>query len=92
MSPPRPLRHRAQHPRLRPPGARLVGEDVVDLVTTAPLEPAHVGTLAVAVLELRLGLGLPSGSKRRVLLLGKAEVDERTVPGVAERHTAVFRA
>ena len=47
MSPPlppaRPLAaHRAQDARLAPAAARLVGEDVVDLVAPPALEPAHV--------------------------------------------------
>ena len=53
-------------------------------------KPAHVRALAVAVLELRLGLGVGSSSSY-VVLLGEAEVDERAVPGVAERHAYVRR-
>jgi hypothetical protein len=61
----------------------LVGEDVVDLVPAAAGgEPAHVGrAIAVAVLELHLGLDLLLVVA--VVLLGKAEVDERAVPSVA---------
>ena len=63
----------------------LVTEDVVELVAaTTTLEPAHVWTLAVAVLERALG--------RRVVVLeilglvGEAEVNERAMPGVTEWH------
>ena len=52
----------AQHARLARAAARLVGEDVVELVPAAALEPAHVRPVAVAVLHLRLGLRLGSGS------------------------------
>ena len=82
--------NRAQHARLAAAAAGLVGEDVVDLVTAAALEAPHVGPLAVAILELDLGLDLVDGVEARVLLLGEAEVDERAMPGVAERHCGCF--
>src|SRR5919108_5831913 len=82
--------HGAQD-RRRPPAAPLlvVGEDVVEVVTPAAgAEAADVRALAVAVLEL--GLGLVGGLLLlvRVALLGEAEVDERTVPRIAEGHYA----
>ena len=82
---------RAQHARLAATlRARLVGEDVVDLVAAPALQAAHVGPVAIAILELglRLGLTLPDGLVARVLLLGEAEVDQRSVPCVAKRHAA----
>ena len=75
------------------PGARLgrgvVGEDVIDLVAAAARrEAAHVGALAVAVLEHGLGLaGVGLLLLVRVAILGEAEVDERAMPGVTECHT-----
>src|SRR5207302_10458593 len=64
-----------------------VGEDVVDLVAAAAgLEPAHVGPLAIAILELGLRLRLELLAVA-VVLLGEAEVDERAVPGVPEGHS-----
>src|SRR5690242_1034302 len=76
--------HRAQDARAAPLARRrvLVGEDVVDLVTaTARGQAADVRTLAVALIELLLGLDLVLVV--RVLVLGQSEVDERTVPCVA---------
>ena len=73
----------------------VVGEDVVDLVAPAPARQApDVGPVAIAVLELGLGLGSrlrsTSRSDQLVVLelafLGKPEVHERTVPGVPEGH------
>src|SRR5207237_2721928 len=63
--------------------------DVVEVVAApAGGQAPDVGPLAVAVLELGLRLvrGLGLIFVVRVALLGKAEVDERTVPGVAEGH------
>src|SRR5205085_10309012 len=78
--------NRPQHARVAG-RARLVGEDVVDLVAAAAgLEASHVGPLAVAVLELGLRLRLELLAVA-VLLLGEAEVDERAVPGVPEGHS-----
>src|SRR3954452_5317770 len=73
-----------------PPAAVVVvGEDVVEVVAApaGAAEAAHVRSLAVAVLEL--GLGLVGGLLLvvRVALLGQAEVHERTVPRIAEGHT-----
>src|SRR3954469_13660464 len=66
---------------------RVVGEDVVDLVAAAArLQPAHVRALAVAVLQLALRLGLGLVVAVAIFGLGEAEVDERLVPGVSERH------
>ena len=96
MSPPfpRPLPPTGRSWRVSRAGAaRLVGEDVVDLVAAAALQPAHVGPVAVAILELDLGLGLAHRLVARILLLGEAEVDQRAMPCVAKRHAAVlFRA
>src|SRR3954453_2216332 len=74
---------RPQHARGAAGRARgLVGEDVVDLVAAPPaLEAADVRSLAVAGLELLLGLGL-SLLAVAVVLLGEAEVDEHVVPGI----------
>ena len=73
-----------------PPARLVLGEDVVELVAAAARgEAAHVRALAVAVLELRLGLvGLVT--LVGIVVLGKAEVDERAVPGVAEGHIVEF--
>ena len=83
----------AQHAGLAPAAlaGRVVGEDVVELVAAAALEPADVGALAIAVLQLCLGLGLALGDGlvAAVILLGEAEVDERAVPCVADRHLGV---
>ena len=69
---------------------RLVGEDVVDLVAAAARgQPADVRALPVSILEFDLGFNLVLVV--RVLVLGKAEVDERTVPCVAKRHMREFR-
>src|SRR5207248_3172795 len=71
---------------------RVVGEDVVELVTAAlALQAAHVRAVAVAVLELLLGLGQVPLLGRIVVLFGQAEVDERSMPGVAKRHWSSFR-
>ena len=60
----------------------------------ARLQAAHVRALAVAVLELGLGV-LGDGLRAVVLvvvgLLGEAEVHERSMPGVSERHGLKFR-
>ena len=76
--------NRSKHAR-RPPAWLVVGEDVIDFVAAAATgQAAHVRTLAVAILQLRLRLGL-----RRIVvvpLLGEAEIDERTMPCVAEGH------
>src|SRR3954447_13123547 len=82
-----PAAHRAQDGGRAPAAVVVVGEDVVEVVAPAlRAEPPDVGPLAVAVLEL--GLGLVGGLLLlvRVALLGEAEVDERTVPRVAEGH------
>ena len=50
------------------------------------LEPADVRALAVAVLELGLGLVVLDQVVTGIVLLGQAEVDERAVPCVAECH------
>ena len=79
--------------RAQPRGPRLgrgvVGEDVVDLVAAAAgRQAAHVGALAVAILEHGLGLaGLDLLLLVRVAILGEAEVDERAMPGVTKSHT-----
>jgi hypothetical protein len=66
----------------------VVGEDVVELVAPAPrAEAADVRPLAITVLELGLRLVGILVLDVRVTFLGEAEVDERTVPGIAERHT-----
>ncbi len=73
------LRDRAQDAR-RARGRVVVGEDVVDLVAPATRrETAHVRPLAIAILELRLGLvGLVCVV--RIVILGQTEVDERAMP------------
>ena len=70
----------------RATGGLVLGEDVVELVAPATRgQAAHVRALAVAVLELRLGLvGLVT--LVGIVVLGEAEVDERAVPGVPEGH------
>src|SRR3954469_26004697 len=75
---------RAQ-PRGAPLGRRVVGEDVVDLVAAAAGgEAADVGPLAIALLEVALGLaGVVLRLLVRLAVLGEAEVDERAVHGVA---------
>ncbi len=78
--------HRPKHARLAAGAARLVREDVVELVPAPALQPADVRAVAVAVLELRLRLRLGDRLVARVLLLGEAEVDERAVPCVPKRH------
>src|SRR4051795_3099036 len=79
--------HRAQLRRL-PRRHVVVGEDVVELVAAAArAQPADVRALAVAILELGLRLVGIVLLHVWVALLGKAEVHERTVPGIAERHT-----
>ena len=77
--------HRAQRGRRTPSPRLVLGEDVIELVATAA-QAADVRPLAVAILEIRL--------RRRiviavvvVVLLGKAEVDERAVPGITEGHS-----
>src|SRR5215204_1819939 len=79
---------RPQDARFAAAAARLVGEDVVELVAPAALEAPHVRPVAVAVLELDLRLGLRQRLVARVLLLSEAEVDERAMPCVAKRHAA----
>src|SRR4029078_2483810 len=72
-----------------PLGRRIVGEDVVDLVTAAARgEPWPVGPLPVAALELLFGLAVVDLvlAVVRVAVLGEAEVDQRAVPGVTEGH------
>ena len=56
----------------------------------AGAQPAHVGPVAIAILELYLGLGLTNRLVARILLLGEAEVDQRAMPGVTKRHAAVL--
>ncbi len=79
-----------------PPAGFVLGEDVVELVAAAAQAP-DVGALAVVVLERRLVGGVVLVLV--VVLLGEAEVHERTVPGVAKGHqgslfaeTAIFPA
>jgi hypothetical protein len=69
--------------------ARLLGEDVVDLVAPAALQPPDVGPLAVAILELGLRLRLTDRLVARILLLGEPEVDQRAMPCVPKRHALV---
>jgi hypothetical protein len=67
-----------------PLGARIVGEDVVDLVTPAPgAEATDVGTVAVGVLQLDLGLAVWLEFFVVGVVLGEAEVNECAVPGVS---------
>src|SRR3954452_2312535 len=80
---------RPQHGRA-PLGRAVVGEDVVDLVAAPArrLQAADVGPLAVAALDLLLGL---AGVELlllvvRVAVLGQAEVDEGAVPSVSKGH------
>ena len=55
-------------------------------------EPADVGALAVAVLGLDFGVEVVHDLVVvHVVLFGEAEVDERAVPCVAERHCRAFR-
>ena len=63
----------------------VVGEDVVDLVAAAARgEAPDVGPLAVALLEVALGLaGVDLLLLVRVAVLGEAEVDERAMHRVA---------
>ena len=91
--PPRPLPPTGRSTRVSRPPPRGSSAKMSSNSSRPPaLQPADVRPLAVAVLELGLGLGLVVGVVARILLLGEAEVDERAVPGVAERHGAVFRA
>src|SRR4051795_531673 len=86
-APPVSAAHGAQDGRRAPGAVVVVGEDVVEVVAPAlRAEAADVRPLAVAVLEL--GLGLVGGLLLliRFALLGQAEVDERPVPRVAEGH------
>ena len=56
----------AQHARVARRGGDVVGEDVVDLVAAAARgQAAHVRALAVAVLELGLGLAAARRAPRR---------------------------
>ena len=74
---------------VRPVARLVVGEDVVELVAAAPArrQAPHVRALAVALLELGLGLVVDGLALVLVLVFdGEAEVDERAVPGVAECH------
>src|SRR4029079_15543804 len=78
----------AQDGRRSPAAVVVVGEDVVEVVAApARADAEDVRPLAVAVLEL--GLGLVGGLLLlvRVALLGEAEVDESTVPRIADGHT-----
>src|SRR6185312_5539727 len=61
----------------------VIGEDVVVLVAAAP-QPAHVRSVPVAILDLRLGLEVLLVVV--VILLGEAEVHECAVPGIPETH------
>ena len=73
-----------------PLGAGIVGEDVVDLVAPPPrAQPTDVGALAVAVLELDLGLAVGLELLVVGVVLGEAEVNECAVPGVAKGHVRV---
>ena len=77
-----------------PRGRRLVGEDLVDLVAAAGGDPPHLRAVAVALLELGLGL---AGLVERLFLvriaivLGEAEVNEGALPGVSQGHGIQFR-
>src|SRR4051794_1831849 len=66
----------------------VVGEDVVDLVAapSARRQPPDARPLAIAILELDLGLGARVLLLEHVALLGQAEVHERAVPRITERH------
>src|SRR6185312_16758612 len=77
----------AEH-RRAPAGRLVVGEDVVELVAppAAARQPPHVRALAIALLQLRLGLVVGGLMVVVVVLDGEAEVDERAMPGVAECH------
>jgi hypothetical protein len=70
---------------------RVIGEDVVDLVAAAAgaAQPPDVGAIAVGVLELYLGLGVGLHLLVIGLVFGQTEVDERSMPGVAEGHDRV---
>jgi hypothetical protein len=72
-----------------PASRLLVGEDVVEVVVAAAAgggQAAHVGALAIAVLELRLGLVVVLVFGVGIALFGEAEVDERAMPGVTQGH------
>src|SRR4051794_5582561 len=77
---------RAQDARLCRVAGRVVGEDVVDLVTTAAADAAHLLAGPVALLELRLGLEVPALLVDVLIVLDEAEVLEGAVPGVAKGH------
>src|ERR1700730_18520622 len=70
-----------------PLGTGVVGEDVIDLVPPPPrAQPSHIGALAVAILELDLGLVVGLDLLFVRVVLGETEVNERAVPCVAECH------
>ena len=70
----------------------VVREDLVDLVAPAlvALQPADVRTFLVAAVDFLLRVrAVDEVIAVRLILLGKAEVDERAVPCVAKRHAGV---
>jgi hypothetical protein len=71
--------------------AGVVSEDVVDLVAAAACaEAADIGPVAIAILELDLGLVVRLDLLLVIrVIFGEPEVDERAMPGVPEGHIRV---
>src|SRR6476659_7229860 len=85
--------HGPQHARAPASRRLVVGEDVVDLVATAATvadRPDRPGTRRVVVLPLSSRVGLVQVRLAVLRVLGEPEIDECTVPCVAEGHRSAY--